>query len=232
MLILEFFEVIKNRRSIRKYQDKIVEQEKILRILDAGRLASSAMNRQPYEFYVATKKDIIAKLSSACNQEWSAPIMIAIICSPERAWVREDGEEFWKADAAIALNQILLAAHEENLGGCWISAFHEDEVKQILKLNSKYRVAYLATLGYPDEYKGPITNRKTLESLSTFCMIAAFPFTYTLEKQKSSFYFTVGLKNCFAIKEVIMIYFAFKTNKAKIRVFILCADLNLVLLYS
>jgi nitroreductase len=166
--VLDFFEVIKNRRSIRKYQDKAVEQEKILRILDAGRLASSAMNRQPYEFFIITKKDILVKLNSACNQDWSAPVMLAVVCLPERAWVREDGEEFWKADAAIALNQILLAAHAEDLGGCWVSAFHEDEVKQILELNSKYRVAYLATLGYPDEYKGPITNRKTLESLVRF----------------------------------------------------------------
>ena len=139
-----------------------------MRILDAGRLASSAMNRQPYQFLVATQKDVLTKLSSACNQDWSAPVMLAVICSPKQAWVREDGEEFWKADAAIALNQILLAAHAERLGGCWVSAFHEDEVKQILGLSSDDRVAYLATLGYPDEFKGPISNRKTLDSLVRF----------------------------------------------------------------
>lgn len=160
--------MIRNKRSIRKYQDKSVEQEKIMRILEAGRLASSAMNRQPYQFLVATKKEMLDKLTAACNQDWSSPVMLAVICVPERAWVREDGEEFWKADAAIALNQMLLAAHAEGLGSCWVSAFHEDEVKQVLGLTPEYRVAYLATLGYPDEYKGPISNRKTLDDLIRF----------------------------------------------------------------
>lgn len=165
---MDFFEVIKNRRSIRKYQNKAVEKEKLLRILDAGRLASSAMNRQPYKFLIITEKETLAQLSTACNQDWNAPVMVAIICSPSQAWIREDGEEFWKADAAIALNQILLAAHAEGLGGCWISAFHEEDVKQILKITPDYRVAYLATLGYPDEFKGPISNRKTLDSIVNF----------------------------------------------------------------
>jgi nitroreductase len=163
--ILNFFEVIKNRRSIRKYQDKNVEREKLQKILEAARIAPSAMNRQPYQLFVVTNQDILSKIESACNQQWKAPIMIAVVCVPKEAWVRDDGEEFWKADAAIMMNQVSLAAFAEGLGTCWIAAFKENEVKEILGVDSASRIPFLSPLGYPAENKGPITNRKTIDSL-------------------------------------------------------------------
>lgn len=165
MNILDFFEVIRNRRSIRKYQDKSVEKEKLQKILEAARLAPSAMNRQPYKLIVVSKKDILSKMNSACNQDWKAPIMIAMVSIPKEAWVRDDGEEYWKADAAIAMHQVSLAAFAEGLGTCWIAAFKEKEVKELLGVDSGSRIPFLSPLGYPAENKGPITNRKTLESL-------------------------------------------------------------------
>jgi nitroreductase len=165
VIILDFFEAIKNRRSIRKYQDKNVEKEKLHKILEAARLAPSAMNRQPYQLFVVTSKAVLGKVDSACNQRWEAPIMIVMVCSPKEAWVRDDGEEFWKADAAIAMNQVSLAAFAEGLGTCWIAAFKENAIKEILGIDSAYRVPFLSPLGYPAENKGPITNRKTIDSL-------------------------------------------------------------------
>jgi len=163
--ILDFFEVIRNRRSIRKYQDKSVEKEKLQKILEAARLAPSAMNRQPYQLIVVSKKDVLSKINSACNQDWKAPIMIAMVSIPKEAWVRDEGEEYWKADAAIAMHQVSLAAYAEGLGTCWIAAFKEKEVKELLGVDSGSRIPFLSPLGYPAENKGPITNRKTLESL-------------------------------------------------------------------
>lgn len=162
---LDFFEVIKNRRSIRKYQERSVEKEKLERILQAARLAPSAMNRQPYQLFIITNKEILSKINSACNQDWKAPMMMVMVSNPKEAWVREDGEEYWKADAAIALHQVSLAAYAEGLGTCWVAAFKEQEVKEILGIDSVSRIAFLSPLGYPLENKGPITNRKTLESL-------------------------------------------------------------------
>ena len=69
MIILDFFEVIKNRRSIRKYQDKNVKKEKLQKVLEAARLAPSAMNRQPYQLYVVSNKEILSRINSVCNQE-------------------------------------------------------------------------------------------------------------------------------------------------------------------
>jgi nitroreductase len=122
---LEVYEAIKNRRSIRKYQQRVVEKEKLMKVLETARLSPSAMNRQPYAFVVTSDNKTIEKISSACNQEWDAPIIIIVCAFPEAAWVRDDGEEYWKADAAVAMNNISLQACSEGLGTCWIVAFKE-----------------------------------------------------------------------------------------------------------
>jgi len=162
---MDFFEVVRNRRSIRKYQERNVEKEKLQKILEAARLAPSAMNRQPYKLIVVSKKEIMSRINSACNQNWRAPIMIVLVSTPKDAWVRDDGEEYWKADASVAMHQVSLAAYAENLGTCWIVAFKEKEVKEVLGIDSDSRIAFLSPLGYPAESKGPINKRKPLESL-------------------------------------------------------------------
>lgn len=162
---MNFAEAISTIRSIRKYQDRDVEEEKLQRILETARLAPSALNRQPYRIYVVKQKDRIQLISSACKQEWKVPIMIAIVSEPREAWIRDDGEEFWKADAAIVLHQFSLAAWAEGLGTCSIAAFKEEEIKQILELGSEFRVCFLTPLGYPAEKKVKPTSRKTLDEL-------------------------------------------------------------------
>ena len=162
---MEVFEAIKKRRSIRKYELKNVEKEKLLKVLEAARLAPSAMNRQPIAFVVTKEKETIEKLSSASNQKWVAPIIILICAFPEEAWVREDGEEYWKADAAVAMNNISLQACAEGLGTCWIAAFKEEKIKGILGIDPEARVVAMTPLGYPAEKKGPVTKRKTLNEL-------------------------------------------------------------------
>ena len=83
--MLDIFEVIKNRRSIRKYKKKRVEKEKLLKVLEAARLAPSAMNRQPYSFFVTSDVDTIEKISSECNQQWETPTIIIAVAHPEIA---------------------------------------------------------------------------------------------------------------------------------------------------
>lgn len=165
MFFLEVFEAIKRRRSIRKYEQKVIEKEKLLNVLEAARLAPSAMNRQPYAFVVIKEKENVQKLSSACNQEWIAPIIIVVCAFPEKAWIRDDGEEYWKADAAIAMNNISLQACTEGLGTCWIAAFKEEKIKEILGITPEAKVLAMTPLGYPAEKKGPVTKRKRIDEL-------------------------------------------------------------------
>ncbi len=165
MFFLEVFEAIQKRRSIRKYKQKIVEKEKLLKVLEAARLAPSAMNRQPYAFLVTSNNETIEKLSSACNQEWIVPTIIVVCAFPGEAWVRDDGEEYWKADAAVAMNNMSLQAYAEGLGTCWIVAFNEEKIKAILKITPEARVVAMTPLGYPAEKKGPVTKRKKIDEL-------------------------------------------------------------------
>ncbi|MEM2608352.1 MAG: nitroreductase family protein [Thermoproteota archaeon] len=94
---MDVFEAIRTR-SIRKYMDKPVEKEKLLRILEASRLAPSAVNRQPWDFIVVTDPEIRKKLGAAYPRDWftNASIIIVACASPVRAWTRRDGEEYWR----------------------------------------------------------------------------------------------------------------------------------------
>lgn len=162
---MDIFEILKNRRSIRKYLKKVVEENKLNKILEFASLSPSAMNLQPYAFIVISKKSIIKEISLACNQEWEAPIIIAVCSFPDQAWKRDDGEEYWKADAAIATNNISLIAHSLGLGTCWIAAFQEEKIRDILQIKPQVRVFALTPVGYPDEKKGPVKKRKSIEEL-------------------------------------------------------------------
>jgi len=162
---LDLFEAIKNRRSIRKYRQQNIEKDKIRKILEIARLSPSAMNRQPYGFIVVSENSTIKEISSACNQKWDAPVIIVVFGLPDQAWVRDDGEEYWKADAAIAMSNMSLAAYALGLGTCWVAAFKDDELNKILHIPSNAVFFAMTPLGYPDEKKGPVKKRKPLEDL-------------------------------------------------------------------
>ncbi len=164
---MEFYELVKRRRSIRAYRPDPFEEDKLLRILEAGRLAPSAANRQPWHFIVVrdpTKKELLRR---GYNRDWfvKAPVIIVVCADPSEAWRRRDGEEYWKVDAAIAMEHIVLAAANEGLGACWIGAFDEKAVKEVLGIPEHIRVVAMTPLGYPAEEKGPVTDRKPLEEI-------------------------------------------------------------------
>jgi nitroreductase len=167
MFNMNVFEAIRTRRSIRKYVDKPVEKEKLLRILEAARLAPSAVNCQPWDFIVVTEPEVRKKLGAAYPKEWfiNAPVIIVACAHPTKAWTRKDGEEYWKVDVAIAMQNLVLTAWEEGLGTCWIGAFDEQEVKRVLGIPPEVRVVAMTPLGYPAEEKGPVTDRKPLDEI-------------------------------------------------------------------
>ncbi len=170
MLLLDVFEAISSRRSIRRYKSKKVGKKKLMRIIEAGRLAPSATNRQPWHFIVVTDPVIKKKLGESYPKDWfvSAPVIIVACADPSNAWVRADGEEYWKVDVAIAMQNMVLCAKEEGLGTCWIANFDEKIVKEVLGIPSGIRVVAMTPLGYPDEVKGKVHDRKPLEEILHF----------------------------------------------------------------
>ncbi len=150
---MKVFDAICLRRSIRKYKSDPVEKGKLERILEAGRLSPSAVNKQPWHFIVVRDPSVRESLRASYGQSWfvNAPLIIVVCADPSSAWVRRDGEEFWKVDAAIALQDMILCATEEGLGTCWIGAFNENAIREMLKIPSHLKVIALLALGYPRE---------------------------------------------------------------------------------
>ena len=154
---MELFEVIKARRSIRKYKDKFVEAEKLTKILEAARLAPSARNMQDWRFVVVQDAAIREKLVSAANNQifvGQAPVVIAC-CTTEGNYTMRCGQPAGAIDVAIAIDHMTLAAVELGLGTCWIGSFYPDQVRSILKIPEYIQIVELLTLGYPDERPEP-----------------------------------------------------------------------------
>lgn len=164
---MDIFETLEKRRSIRKYQRRSVESEKIDRILEAARLGPSADNQQPCHFIVITSPKVKKSLKSAYKEDWflQAPTIIVACVNPKQSWRRIDGEEYWKVDAAIAMQNLILASTELGLGTCWIASFDEKAAKKALNIPNDIRVVAMTPLGYPNEEKGAVTDRKPLNQM-------------------------------------------------------------------
>jgi len=144
---------ITSRYSVRAYQKKEVEEEKLTAILEAGRMAPSASNRQEWRFITVKDQNIRKKLMEAAKgQEFvgQAPVVIAC-CAVTNNHVMSCGQLCYPIDVAIAIDHMSLKAVEEGLGTCWIGAFFEDKVKKILNIpeTPEVRVVELLALGYP-----------------------------------------------------------------------------------
>ena len=162
------FEVLQKRRSIRKYKATLIESEKVTKILEAARLGPSANNQQPCQFIVVKDSAARESLLAAYNADWfaQAPVIIVGCVNPKDAWRRgKFGEEYWKVDLAIAFQNLILASAELGLGTCWVANFDENAVKKALNIPKDIRVVAMTPVGYPDEEKGPPTERKPLEKI-------------------------------------------------------------------
>lgn len=144
---------IRERRSIRAYQDKPVENEKLKLVLEAGRLAPSARNRQEWKFIVVRDRETRVRLAKAANDRQfigEAPVIIAA-CATEAEYVMSCGQLAGTVDTSIAFSFLILQAQELGLGTCWLGAYDEKEVKAILDIPPHVRVVAMTPLGYPAE---------------------------------------------------------------------------------
>ena len=165
---MDVFAAIKGRRSVRAYQDKEIEEEKLNKVLEAGRLAPSASNRQEWKFIVVKDEQTRRKLGQAANGQGfvgEAPVVI-VICATETQHIMSCGQPSYPIDLAIATDHMTLEAHELGLGTCWIGAFHEAKVKEILSIPDNIRVPILFPLGYPSHKSFPKPRKNLSEVVS------------------------------------------------------------------
>jgi len=148
---MNVFEAIKRRRSIRAFEEKPIEEDKLFRVLEAGRLAPSAKNRQEWRYVLVKDKELRRKLAVACNNQYfiaEAPVVI-VGCATMTDYVLTCGQPAYTIDVTISMDHMSLQAVEEGLGTCWIGAFKEDEVKSLLNVPPEMRVVEVMPLGYP-----------------------------------------------------------------------------------
>ena len=154
---MKFEEVLEKRRSIRKYKDTPVPKEKILKILEAARIAPSASHRQPWHFIVVENKETIKKLA---KQPWAeAPVMIVGLADQAAS------PNWCSNDLGIAFEHIVLAATNLGLGTCWMGQTGREEmIKKLLDIPDNFKVVAVIPIGVPDETPAP-KERKSLDAI-------------------------------------------------------------------
>lgn len=157
---MEMLPEIKNRRSIRAYAQEAIDREALTRIVDAGRRAPSAKNRQAWRFVVITAEETRRKLEAACfGQEYVGQAgAILALCTTNVDYKMPNEQYSHPVDIGIASAFMMLQVEHEGLGSCPVTTFSEPDVKAILSIPYKMRVVMLLTIGKPAE-QPEITDR-------------------------------------------------------------------------
>ena len=168
-------DIIRKRQSVRKYQDKPVEEEKLQQILEAARLAPSSTNSQPWHFISVKDKELKSKLMNAVPLGVAAmnkfineaPIVIVGCVTPTffQKVSSVFGRENHFIDVSIAMEHMVLVAEDIGLGTCWVGWFDEGKVKKLLNVPRGAKVVAMLALGYPAEGGMHATTRKALEEI-------------------------------------------------------------------
>ncbi len=166
---MELYSAIHNRRSIRKYKPDPPLQESLLRILEAARAAPSWANKQCWRFLVvkeeARKKELAASLpegNPAAKAIETAPVVI-VACADPGASGSQEGKDYYLLDIGISMQQLVLAAHAEGLGTCWVAWMDENAIRKACAVPEQYRVVALTPLGYPAKEARPIPRKELSE---------------------------------------------------------------------
>jgi nitroreductase len=176
-----FLSLVNKRQSVRKYENRPLEPEKVIRCLEAARLAPSASNSQPWKFVVADDPELCRKVAKETYGPLStfntfaskAPVIVAIVIEKMKTITQIGAvlkdREFPLIDIGIAAEHFCLQAVEEGLGTCMLGWFNEEPIKELLKIPKNKRLGLLITLGYfPEDYPLREKKRKRFEEVVSY----------------------------------------------------------------
>lgn len=147
---MEFLELAKKRCSVRKYESRKVEEDKILKILEAGRIAPTAANFQPQHMIVVESQEGLDRLKK-CANVYGAPLAVIVCGDHSVSWKRRfDGKDLLDIDASIVTDHMMLQATELGLGTVWIGAFNPEIIKTEFKIPENVEPIDILLIGYPD----------------------------------------------------------------------------------
>jgi nitroreductase len=155
---MEALEAIYNRRSVRKYTQQPVPREDLERIVDAGRLAATGSNKQPWDFIVVTERETVEHFKAAGGWIGRAPAVIAVVLDPASRW--------WLEDGSAAIQNMLVASTALGYGACWVEGDAlplEERFKELLGVPAEKRLLALVPVGVPDE--SPMKTKRPLEEV-------------------------------------------------------------------
>lgn len=168
---MDFYELIQKRESVRDYDsNRIIDDSVLNRILNAGRLAPSASNRQPWTFLLVSSNEKLEKVRACYQKSWfqQAPHILVIVGDKSKSWIRSyDGYNSIETDLAIAMDHIILAAENENVGTCWIEDYDFNILSDAISLKENEVIFSITPLGYQNEgyQKQGNKKRKSLEEI-------------------------------------------------------------------
>ncbi len=155
---MTFLELAKDRYSVRSFQDRPIEDEKMEKILQAGHFAPTACNYQPQKIYIAKSEDARRKLASVCRCTFDAPVILVVCYNRDWNWKNklQPGYESGHTDTAIVCTHMMLEAWELGIGSCWVGYFKAEAVAKVLELPENITVSALLPMGYPADDAKPL----------------------------------------------------------------------------
>ncbi len=151
---MDFLQLVKTRYSVREFKPTQIEIDKLEKVLEAGRLAPSAVNFQPWHFIVVNEEGMLQRLSECYHREWfkTAPCCIVVCGNHKEGWKRSsDGKDHTDIDAAIAIDHMTLQAAELGLGTCWVCNFDPQKTIDLFGLPESLEPIALIPIGYPED---------------------------------------------------------------------------------
>ncbi|MGB9749808.1 MAG: nitroreductase family protein [Caldisericia bacterium] len=188
----DILEIIKTRRSVRSYKKEKIKEEEILKIIEAGRWAPSASNNQPWRFIIVQNEESIKRIGDACKILTinsfieNSPLIIIIYTEKKHRWV--------DLDCGMCAQNMMLEAHSLGIGSCFVGAFREKKIKEIINLPEEFNIIGLITFGYKESEK-EISPRLDLENLIMYDFYKKNSKLKEISKKikiKSGFLSTIG----------------------------------------
>ena len=164
---MEFYDVVKARRSIRGYKADPIPEAALQRIAEAINLAPSACNRQPWRFEIVMNAEQCHRIAAIYPRPWlqEAPAIVLAIGNRETCWKRFDNRSIVEVDIAIAMEHMVLAATAEGLSTCWICAYDQAQMDETAGVAAPWEVVAISPLGYGNTLPSDIRRKATNETV-------------------------------------------------------------------
>lgn len=166
---MDFKTVIQNRYSCRAFDQREIRQEIINRILEAGRIAPTAVNKQPVHVWAVTRPEMLEAIKGVTRSNYGAPLLLVVGCRPADAWVRRyDGKNGAEVDASIVATYLMLAAENAGLATLWVGSFDPALLADLLPGTEGYDLVAIINVGYPADGSVPSAMHGSRVSMEEF----------------------------------------------------------------